>query len=279
MPALALLDRAQVPNAFPVHAAAFSFPDPERPGLSPVAVHVSTASLQFSLDPYRATYSAQTAVVVRIRDADGHDAQLLSQEYLLTGDAKDVEAAKKGEILFYREPDLPPGVYTVESIVFDAAANRGSARIATLTVPQPSAASVGMSSLVLVNRTEQLGSGDNPASPLAVGKTLLYPNLGEPIVNSPSLELPFYFALYGSTTGLSASAELLHNGQVLATAPIQLAASSGPRVQHVGRFPVGALPPGTYQLRIRVGDLSRSAYFTLTKETKDAKDTKEPKER
>src|SRR5262249_25866377 len=110
IPALALLDRAPLPNAFPVRAAAFSFPDPARPGLSPVAVHVSTASLQFTVDANRATYSAQTAVVVRIRDADGHQVQTLSQQYLLTGDAKDVEAAKKGEILFYREPDLPPGV-------------------------------------------------------------------------------------------------------------------------------------------------------------------------
>src|SRR5262249_24941199 len=151
IPALALLDRAPLPNAFPVHAAAFSFPDPARPGLSPVAVHVSTASLQFTVDANRATYSAQTAVVVRIRDADGHQVQTVSQQYLLTGDAKDVEAAKKGEILFYREPDLPPGVYSIESIVFDAAANRGSARIATLTVSPPAPSALGMSSLVLIS--------------------------------------------------------------------------------------------------------------------------------
>jgi VWFA-related protein len=268
IPALALLDRAPLPNAFPVHAAAFSFPDPARPGLSPIAVHVSTSSLQFSVDSFRGTYSSQTAVVVRIREADGHELQTLSQQYLLTGDAKDVEAAKKGEILFYREPDLPAGVYTVESIVFDAAANRGSARITTLTVPKPPEGTLGMSSLVLVNRTEELGAKDaaNP-SPLAVGKTLLYPNLGEPIVNAPSRELPFYFALYGSTSGLTASAELLRNGKVLASAPIQLAAASGSRVQHVGRLPIGALPAGTYQLRIRVTDgsheLSRAAFFTL----------------
>ena len=262
-PALALLDRAPLPNAFPVHAAAFTFPDPARPGLSPVAVHVSTSSLQFHVDSFRGTYSSQAAVVVRIRDAGGHEVQTLSQEYLLTGDAKDVDAAKKGEILFYREPDLPPGVYTVESIVFDAGVNRGSARIMTLTVPQPSAA-FGMSSLVLVNRTEELGANDvaNP-SPLAVGKMLLYPNLGEPIVNSSARELPFYFTVYGNSPGMTASAELMRNGKVLASAPIQLAAATGPRVQHIGRFPIGALPAGTYQLRIRVGDLTRTAYFTL----------------
>ena len=268
VPALALLDRAPLPNAFPVQSAAFSFPDPARPGLSPIAVRVSTASLLFSVDANRATYAAQTAVVVRIRDVEGHQVQTLSQQYVLTGDAKDIEAAKKGEILFYREPDLAPGVYSIETVVFDAAAKRGSARVATLTVPPAAASTLGMSSLVIVSRTEELGTNDTTgASPLSVGKTLLYPNLGEPIVNGPSRELPFYFTLYGDATGVTASAQLLHNGQVLAEAPLQLAAAVGTRVQHVGRFPIGALPPGTYQLRIRVGEgpgeLSRAAFFTL----------------
>ena len=263
-PAIALLDRAPLPNAFPVHAAAFSFPDPVRPGLSPVAVHVSTSSLQFAVDSHRGTYTAQAAVVVRIRDAYGHQVQTLGQQYLLTGDAKDVEAAKRGEILFYREADLRPGIYTVESIVFDAAANRASARTATLSIPAPSASAPAMSSLVLVSRSEEVADGQGPEnSPLSVGKNLLYPNLGEPIVNGPSRELPFYFVLYGGAGAATASAQLLRNGQVLADAPVQLAASSGPRVQHVGRFPIGALPDGTYELRIRVGDLSRSAFFTL----------------
>jgi hypothetical protein len=263
-PALALLDRAPLPNHFPIRAAAFSFPDPERPGLSPVAVRVATSSLLFAVDRNGNTYGAQTAVVVRIRDAQGNQVQTLSQQYLLTGEAKDVDAAKTGEILFYREPDLEPGVYTVESIVFDAAAKRGSARIATLTVPAVAPSTLGMSSLVLVSRSEELTGAESPgASPLAVGKTLLYPNLGEPIANAPGRELPFYFTLYGSAGSLGASAQLLRNGQVLADAPIQLAAGATSRVQHVGRFPVGALPPGTYELRIKVGELTRSAFFTL----------------
>jgi VWFA-related protein len=263
-PALALLDRTPLPNAFPVNAAAFNFPDPDRPGLSPVAVRVSTSSLQFVVDPYRATYSAQTAVVVRIRDAEGHQVQTLSQEYLLTGDAKDVEAAKKGEILFYREPDLVPGVYSVESIVFDAAADRGSVRITTLTVPKLAPSAPGMSSLVIVSHSEELGAADvTSASPLAVGRTLLYPNLGESILNGSSRELPFFFTLYNPGADAKASVQLLRNGQVLADAPLPLAVPSGPRVQHVGRLPIGALPAGTYELRIKVGEQSRSAYFTL----------------
>jgi hypothetical protein len=252
---------APLPNAFPYtprRSASRSELAGRRPSRS--ASHLVA---QFAVDPNRATYSAQTAVVVRIRDGDGHPVQTLSQQYLLTGDAKDLEAAKKGEILFYREAQLKVGIYTIESIVFDAAANRGSARVSTLTVPAYVPFGFTMSSLVLVSRAEDVADGAADASPLKVGKTLLYPNLGEPIVNAPSRELPFFFTMYGDVGARTASVQLLRNGQVLAEAPVTLASPTGTHVQHVGRFPIGALPPGTYELRIRVGDLARSAFFTL----------------
>jgi hypothetical protein len=48
---------------------------------------------------------------------------------------------------------------------------------------------------------------------------------------------------------------------------VELPPAAGSRVQHVGRLPIGALPAGTYELRIRVTgahqELSRTAYFTL----------------
>jgi hypothetical protein len=195
----------------------------------------------------------------------------VSQHYLLTGDAKDLEAARRGEILFYREPDLAPGIYTMEAIVFDPLANQGSARVATLTIPAPDPSTLGMSSLVLVSRIEDIGGATAPSSPLVaplyVGRTLIYPNLGEPITRSAASELPFYFTLYGAVDGVKAYAQLLRNGQALAEAPIDLPPANGSRVQHVGRFPIGALPEGTYQLRIRVADgrqeVSRTAFFTL----------------
>jgi VWFA-related protein len=269
-PALALLDRAPLPRAFPTHGAAFSFPDPERPGLTPIIVQVSTGALSFNVDRQRATYLGQAAIVVRVRDAQGGVVQKLSQEYLFAGDAKDVDAAKAGDILFYREVHLDPGVYTIESIVFDAVASQGSARIGTLTVPDGDAARLGMSSLLLVSRAEEIGGtaeADGPAGPLHVGRTLLYPNLGEPISKSATGELPFYFALYGDAGRATARAELLRNGQAIGEAPVPLPPSRDDRAQHVGRLPIGTLPAGTYELRVSVSadgqELARSAFFTL----------------
>ena len=35
----------------------------------------------------------------------------------MKGPLGDLERAKQGEVLFYREPELPPGVYTMETVV------------------------------------------------------------------------------------------------------------------------------------------------------------------
>ncbi|MEO8522626.1 MAG: hypothetical protein ABI603_14760, partial [Acidobacteriota bacterium] len=218
----------------------------------------------------RATYAAQVAIVVRLRDGQGREVQKLSQQYVLSGEAKDLDAARRGEILFYREPELRPGVYTMEVIAFDAASGAGSARVSTLTVPAADA-SPRMSSLVLVDRIEPVSDGPAPdaatGAPLYVGQNLLYPNLGQPLRKSPGSVLPFYFALYGPIAGAKAEAQLLRNGTPLAEIPIDLPVASGPRMQHIGRLPTDALPAGTYELRIRVitagGETSRTAYFTI----------------
>jgi hypothetical protein len=269
-PALAILDGRRLPNAFPVHAAGFSFPDPARPGLTPLLVHVRTGALHFAIDDQKSAYSGRAAIVARVKDAAGRQAHLVSQRYVLAGDARDVETARQGDILFYREVDLDPGVYTVESIVFDAGAQRGSARVTTLSVPAASGRDAAMSSLVLVNRIEETNEAASPATPrppLYVGRTLLYPNLGEPISKSAGKELPFYFALYGKAGASRVVVQLLRNGEALAEAPVILPPSTAGRVQHVGRLPISGLPAGTYELRIVVkdagGDLSRTAFFTL----------------
>ena len=101
-----------------------------------------------------------------------------------------------------------------------------------------------------------------------VDDTLLYPNLGERIPRTEAAELPFYFALYGKQAPEArATAQLLRGGTMIAEAPVDLPVPTGPRVQHIGRLPLGALPAGTYELRINVKDgpreLSRAVFFTL----------------
>jgi hypothetical protein len=268
-PAVALLDRAPLPNAFPSQARAFAFPEANRPGLAPIVVRVPTSALQFDIDETRSMYSAQVAVVVRIRDTDGRPVQKLSQQYVLTGEASDVEGAKKGEILFYREPELPPGSYQFESIVYDAVAEKGSARVATVIVPLPDEARMRMSSLVLVSRTERT-PGQEESRPFYYGDTLLYPNLGETVDRGREKELGFYFVVYqpNGRAARAAHIALLRNGQPIADATRELAPSEGQRLPQVGKLPIGDLPPGTYELRVTVNDGqdqdTKSTFFTIS---------------
>ena len=269
--AIRLLGRSPLPNAFPVHAAAFSFPEPSRPGLTAVVAHVRTDSLQLDIDPQRASYAGHAAIVARVRDTGGRDVQRVSQQYLLAGQAAEVDAAKRGDILFYRELELPPGIYTIDAIVFDVAAQRGSVRITTLTVPPHEQSTFSMSSLLLVSRIERskepVAGDSGPVGPLYVDGMLVYPNIGQPISKSASPELPFFFTAYGDLGGRTLTAHLLRNGRTLVEAPVHLPSASGPRIPYLGRLPVGALPAGTYELRVRAahpdGEIARTAFFTL----------------
>jgi VWFA-related protein len=272
-PALALLDASPLPNAFASQASAFAFPESDRPGLTPVVVRVTTDNLAFEIDEKKSTYSAQAAVVVRVRDAGGQIVQKLSQQYVLTGDAKDVDGAKKGEILFYREPELSGGAYQFETIVYDAIAEKASARVSTVVVPGPDSPKLRMSSLVLVARSEQTpgraAAKADRTPPFYYGDMLLYPNVGEPFVRGRDEALSFYFVVY-PVPGRRASAarvELLRNGAPIAAAPSELPTTETRRLQHVGNLPIKDLPAGTYELRVTVTDTedqqTRTAFFTI----------------
>lgn len=285
-PALAALDGERVPNAFPFTSAAYSFPDPRRPGLSPLLVRLKTEVLTYRQDSAARTYTAEAVVVVRVNDDAGRVVHKTSQEYQLTGSLEELDGAKRGEILFYREAELPPGVYSVEAVVFDAAGKRASARVATLEVPRVSQEQAQVSSLVLVDRIEQTApaaatgaatsaadaeksSNDAGPGPLYVGNLLVYPNAGEPISKRERRELTFYFSVYGHTgSGQTAELELLTSGRLLARVPLQLAAPDArARIQQVSRIPIDSLTPGAYELRVRVHDgqrvVERTAFVRL----------------
>ena len=175
-----------------------------------------------------------------------------------------------GQVMFYRQPELPPGVYALEVIVHDAMVDRASARLSTLTVPANTNGRNLASTLVVVRTTEKVPTADRTSGlPFYYGDMLLYPNAGEPLRKGREAELMFYFAFYGSAAPPpSATLDILHSGGSLASTPLELPrAASGERVQHVGKLPIDKFPAGTYELRLRLrtGDEEqlRTAFFTI----------------
>lgn len=270
-PALGALEQKPVPNAFPVRAAAMLFPERDRPGLVPVVVDFKTAPLTFQPAADGKTYSSDFAVIVRFLDGHSRVVRKVSQHYEVNGPIAALERASQGEVVFYREPELPPGVYTMETIVYDAPSAKSSARFSTVEVPQANPAGLRMSSLVLIKRGEKVPEEDRRSdNPLLVKDVVLRPNLGEPVSKS-AREAGFYFAVYPAPggPGPESSIELLRNGALVARVPLPLAAADASgRIQQVGRLPLDQLSAGTYELRAVVKQgaqqVARSAMLGIT---------------
>ncbi len=250
--ALGALDRKPVPNAFPIRAGALLFPERGRPGLVPVVVDLKTALITFQPSADGKTYTSDFVVLVRFIDPKNAVARKVSQHYEVQGPLNAMERAKQGEVIFYREPELAPGVYTMETVVYDALSQKSSVRLSTVEVPRPEGDALRMSTLVLVKRSEKVPEkGQRADNPLLVKDVILYPNLGEPVSKAVK-EIGFYFAVYPVSGGAAPESviELLLDGKAVAQIPMPLGtADASGRIQQVGRLPIDQLPPGTYDLR------------------------------
>lgn len=257
-PAVALLDGPKLPNAFPVRLTALSFPEQQRPGLMPVLVQVATEPLTFKREEGKDLYTSDFTILARFKDANGEIVRKVSQQYALRGPIAQLEMAKRGTVLFYKDPELPPGLYTLEAIVYDTLSGSASARVATIEVPKPVEHALRVSSLMIVRRSEKVPEKERDSgNPFYYSDLLLYPSLGEPLRRSTDKELSFFVTVYPgrSSERLQATIELRQSGRSLGAIPTELPPpdASG-RIQHVGRLPLEKFPPGSYELKITVKD-------------------------
>ena len=270
-PALALLDRSPRPDAFAIRMGALSFPETERPGLAPVLVEIPGNTMAWAPERTGGMSHAQFAVVVRIKDARGREADRLSQEYPLRAAPDKVKQLRAGSVLFYREADLPPGTYTVEAVAYDAIAQTASTRTATFEVPKVSPNGLRLSSLMVVGRAEKLTKEEQDGkNPLHYGEVMLYPNLGTAIRKSVAPVLGFFFSVYGPNTapGQRATLEIQQGAKVIAKTTTELGARDARgRSLNAGALPLNSLPPGAYTLKVSVADgqgvQAREAPFTV----------------
>jgi hypothetical protein len=235
-----------------VRAGALLFPERGRPGLVPTVVDFSTSPLTFQPSADGKTYTSNFIVLVRFVDGERQVARTVSQHYEINGSIAEMAGATRGEVIFYREPELRPGVYTMETVVHDAPSGKSSVRFSTVEVPRPVDGALRISSLVLVKRAERVSEGDRRAdNPFLVKDLVLYPNLGDPIKKA-SKEAVFYFAVYPASSGPAPESriELLRNGQLVARLPMPAGeADASGRMQQLGRLPIDQLEAGTYDLR------------------------------
>jgi len=271
-PALAALGAARASNPFALRVGGLSFPAPNRPGLAPILIEVSASAFTFTLDKDKKTYGSDFSILALVRNSSKQVVQKLSQRYPLSGPIDKIEAARKGEILFYRETELPPGRYTIEAVAYDASTGKASVRATVLEVPDADETKLRLSSLTLLKRADRLTTEEQKKDhPLHFGEVVVYPNLGEPLRKSVVKQLAFFFAAWpakGATEKLKLTVEVIQNGRGLGQLPAELpAADESGRVRYASALPLDNFQPGSYELRVTVKDgqssLSRTTQFNV----------------
>ncbi|MBA3441123.1 MAG: VWA domain-containing protein [Pyrinomonadaceae bacterium] len=267
-PALAVLNRKLRPDVFPVQAGALNFPEANRIGFTSVLVKSPASVFTYTPDNTKKTYSTDFSIVVLIKDETQQVVRKLSNQYRLSGPLDKVEQAKKSEVLFYRETDLAPGRYMVETVAYDAPTGRASVRTSGVVVPGVEETKLRLSSIVVIGRAEQLKPADQKQNnPLQYGEVLLYPNLYEPISKASSKQIAFFFTVYpikGASAAPKLIVEVMQNNRALGRIAADLpAADAQNRIQYASALPLDKFQPGEYELKITVNDGQSTAGRTI----------------
>lgn len=269
-PALVALNQPITPKAFPIQALGFNFPDPTKQLRTVIEVQAAANSFTFVEDKTKKTFSTNFTIMALIKDQAKQVVGKLSRQYVLSGPLDKMKGTQNGAVLFYKETDLPPGVYEVETVAYDAPTDKASVRRFNIEVPDTDESKLRLSSVAIIQRAEQAPAGQKAESFFQFGEIMVYPNLGSAFKKAAK-QVGFYFVIYpakGAKPVSEFTLQVAQGNKLFADFPLKLgAADAQGRIPYASAVPIESLSPGTYDLKIIVKDgtnsVSRSAMFTL----------------
>jgi VWFA-related protein len=268
--ALVELNKPNPPSAFPMRMMGFNFPDAERKLRTVVEVAAPMNAFTFVENREKKTFATDFTVLALIKDQSNQVVAKLSRQYALTGPLDKLNSTRAGQMLFYREAELPPGHYTIEAIAHDAPTGKASVQRSTIEIPDPDETKLRLSTVSLIQRAEQSPASQNKDSFFQIGDVMIYPNLGEAFKKSAK-QVGFYFVVYlakGSKPISEFTLQVTQGKTMVADFPLKLGAPDAQgRIAYASALPIDGLNPGTYVLKITVKDgqnsVSRSQTFTV----------------
>lgn len=243
-----------------LRSTALSYPAPGRDGLTLILAEARLAAFKFASSSETKTYNTDFSIVALVRDESDRIVQKLSQHYGLTGNIKDLDAAQKGDVIFYREAQLPPGKYHVQLIAYDAASGAVNVSTTLLEISPLEPNKPRLSSVAVLKKAERLTPAEQQRDqPLHFGELLIYPNLGERIT---AKQLAYFFTAWppkGVTKPMQLTLEIFQNNRSIGKTSGELpTADERGQIKYAGSFAIDKFQAGEYELRITVGDGPRS---------------------
>lgn len=252
-----------------LRSTALSYPRPGRDGLTLILAEARLAAFKFASSSDNKGYNTDFSIVALVKDESDQVIQKFSQHYGLTGTTKDLETAQKGDVLFYREAQLPAGKYRVQLIAYDAATGGVNVSTTPLEISSVDSNKPRLSSVAVLKKAERLTPEEQRRDqPLHFGELLVYPNLGERI---SSKQLAYFFTAWpakGVTKPMQMTLEILQNNRQVGKTSGELpAADERGQIKYAGSFAIDKFQRGEYALRVTVSDgqhsVSRSTSFVI----------------
>jgi len=148
--------------------------------------------------------------------------------------------------------DLPPGKYTLETVVMDRESGKIGTAHSELNIA-PRTQGVGISSLASIRSYTPNAKNLDPNEPFQFQGGLITPTLNNNVPRSPNSTLRLFFVVY-QDRAISAKPtveiEFMQNGKTLTKVPMPLPdADKQGRIPYVMSILAAAIPPGVYEVR------------------------------
>lgn len=254
-PLLAALNGPIVPRDFSFNASLLRFAARAQEVHYAVVLDIPLANLVHAEDILTKVYPVNFAVLGMIKDEKGEIVQRFSESHPLEVPSGQIEELKKESFTLTRHFWLPPGQYTLEAVVHDAAAQRFSAQRQAFTVAAPTTA-LRASNLFLIKQVEAVEDAAAEAdNPLVVQDRRIIPDSTADFAKTAKNDLPFHLSIFPNKEASppSLKIELLHEGKVVAAANPKLPATDEKgRIAFAAGIPITGLGRGSYRLRATV---------------------------
>ena len=251
------------PHAFDFQSTAFQF----RPGAdsqSAIVFEFPGAALTATPQPALKKHRLHASLFAVVKDPEGEIVDSFGQDFLYEIPDDQLPRIQATPIDYRHAFHLPPGRYTVDSVLMD----REGQRAATSVVGFDAAAAkgVGLSSLVLVARADPLTAEPDPDDPLEFQGREVVPVLNGSL--KAAAQPLLYFVVYPDRANQEKPrirVEFLVNGEELAQQQSEL-----PAPDSSGAIPVlvnAATRPGNCEVRITalqgLQSITRSVKYTV----------------
>jgi VWFA-related protein len=246
--ALMTLSEKPQPHAFDFRLGAYQFrPQAENSQIG-VAYEVPVSNLTATPIPAQQKHRLHVSLFALVKDGDGQVVDKFSQDF--SYDIPDANLAEvRGQPISYSHPlSLPPGRYTIETVVVDLEAHHTTTGVTPLDNPERKGLS--LSSVILVKQVESVVGQGDPTDPFQFQGRRVVPEMAPAV--SPASQPYLYFVVYPDKANAEKPAVQIQvslDGQVVAEQEADLSAPDP-----TGAIPVviGGAPvkPGSYELRV-----------------------------